>query len=124
MSKYTERVKRGAALLDKVRPGWRNTIDLSTLDLSSGCLCILGQVFKHYDCGLYAVWNIDMDKYDSLEEWTASDGFKTAIAHGFTIDYTRGFALAPSYKDYDEGDEWDALQEAWVAELSTEEAYL
>lgn len=40
-----QRVMRGARLLDEYRPDWRSRIDLSTLDLSNPCLCILGQVY-------------------------------------------------------------------------------
>jgi hypothetical protein len=39
----TERVERGAALLDERRPGWLDLIDLDRLDLTSGCDCVAGQ---------------------------------------------------------------------------------
>jgi hypothetical protein len=42
-------VDRGAALLDEREPGWAEKIDLDTLDLSSSCGCVLGQLYlrKH-----------------------------------------------------------------------------
>lgn len=40
-----ECVERGAALLDKIRPGWIDTINLDTLNIASGSDCVLGQVF-------------------------------------------------------------------------------
>lgn len=38
------RVARGAAHLDKVRPGWFNRIDVGTLTLRDPCHCIVGQL--------------------------------------------------------------------------------
>jgi hypothetical protein len=47
----TERVTRGARLLDEFAPDWAHVIDLGRLDLSSGTRCVLGQVGNHlYDC--------------------------------------------------------------------------
>jgi hypothetical protein len=43
-----ERVARGAALLDGVKPGWYRQIDTETLRLSSCFRCVLGQLFGHY----------------------------------------------------------------------------
>ena len=45
MSTVTERVARGAALLDEKIPGWDSRIDLDVLDIDSCAQCILGQVF-------------------------------------------------------------------------------
>jgi hypothetical protein len=44
MSTITERVERGAALLDEKRPGWWREIDLGRLNLRSGCDCVIGQI--------------------------------------------------------------------------------
>jgi hypothetical protein len=46
-----ERVQRGASLLDTKFPGWVDQVDLSTLDLASGCDCILGQRFGDFNLG-------------------------------------------------------------------------
>lgn len=43
------RVQRGAALLDRDRPGWFNRIDVGTLTLSDPCGCIVGQLIGNYD---------------------------------------------------------------------------
>ena len=43
MDSITERVERGAALLDEKRPGWVDVIDLDDLNLGDGCTCIGGQ---------------------------------------------------------------------------------
>ena len=46
MSTITERVERGAELLDEKRPGWVDIIDLDALDLADGCACIGGQLCR------------------------------------------------------------------------------
>lgn len=38
-------VKRGAAWLDEVRPGWDKEIDLTKLELDSCADCVVGQLF-------------------------------------------------------------------------------
>jgi hypothetical protein len=51
-----ERVQRGAALLDSMDLGdWRAKINLDTLDILHGNLCVLGQVFYSYSQGLDAI---------------------------------------------------------------------
>jgi hypothetical protein len=65
MGKYTKRIERGAGLLDKTRPGWRNQVDLASLDLGSCARCVLGQLLGSYhgrhELGLddegYAAWH-------------------------------------------------------------------
>lgn len=38
------RVARGAAHLDRVRPGWAQQIDVGTLTMHNSALCIVGQL--------------------------------------------------------------------------------
>lgn len=38
-------VAKGAKFLDKILPGWYKRVDLETLDMSDGALCMLGQTF-------------------------------------------------------------------------------
>jgi hypothetical protein len=46
-------VARGVELLDEAGPaGWREVIDLGLLNLSSGRLCVLGQLYGSYQDGL------------------------------------------------------------------------
>lgn len=40
------RVERGAALLDKKRPGWWKRISLDELDITSCFRCVLGQEYQ------------------------------------------------------------------------------
>ena len=46
-----ENVARGAALLDQKRPGWAQQINISTLNLGSPCLCVLGQLYRSFTRG-------------------------------------------------------------------------
>lgn len=104
-----ERVTAGAALLDEHWPDWWMEVDLSTLDLSSPCNCVLGQL----GCDYTAVEN---HFPLTVPEEPVRDGFnlfETAVfpylGMGWqdTIDY--GFE-AQSWN----GVSYDALQAAWV----------
>ena len=51
MDAVEERVRRGIELLDTKAPGWREKIDLKTLDVEGSCACVLGQVYGGYPGG-------------------------------------------------------------------------
>lgn len=53
MSKPSERVAAGAALLDERKPGWYQDIDLNRLDVFYSELCVVGQVYGNYWLGLH-----------------------------------------------------------------------
>lgn len=42
------RVDKGAALLDRERPGWDQRIDLDRLNVRSECNCVFGQEFAQH----------------------------------------------------------------------------
>lgn len=48
MGIYTERIERGAALLDELRPGWRTKVDVEALDVGDCQSCVLGQILGDY----------------------------------------------------------------------------
>lgn len=56
-----EEVKAGMELLDQEVPGWREKIDLDSLDLSDCYECILGQVFGHFNEGRRMIAEVDND---------------------------------------------------------------
>jgi len=74
-----QRVQRGMTLLDKEYPGWREKINLAYLDLSSGCDCVLGQVYGHYIEGSHEIGLVMTDEEEPYtpEEAAALD------SHGF-----------------------------------------
>lgn len=50
------RVARGAAHLDRVRPGWHDRIDVGTLTLHDACGCVVGQLCgRNFRSGLIAL---------------------------------------------------------------------
>lgn len=62
-------VKRGAALLDERLPGWRNHVHPETLDLSSACGCVLGELFGDYErgCGILGLTPRDARWFGFME---------------------------------------------------------
>lgn len=63
MSGITERVDRGAALLDEKRPGWWRHIDLDRLDIASACDCVVGQLGDGFYLG-FVVDELDLHGTD------------------------------------------------------------
>lgn len=51
MTDYAAKVAAGIKKLDADKPGWRDLIDVQTLDLESCSVCVLGQVFGDYHDG-------------------------------------------------------------------------
>ena len=84
MSAITERVERGAALLDEKQPGWLDIIDLDLLDISSRCGCVIGQLAgltKASDRGL---------AYEAATR-RLGVGYSAEIPMGFEAPTTREF---------------------------------
>ena len=55
MTDAADRVKKGADLLDRARPGWQDGIELDRLNIASSFRCILGQVYGEYSVGCEAL---------------------------------------------------------------------
>ena len=96
MSSITERVERGAALLDAKRPGWWRRINLRRLDIRSACDCIAGQL------GGYS---------DTLRALGLLDG-EEDVEHGFEAIDPDGDVLAGEYHRLVQED-YAALTAAW-----------
>lgn len=78
-NRVEERVARGAARLDEVRPGWHRNVNVQTLDISSGRNCALGQVFGSYGVGTVAAGvTIDSAQHGFLSSVDATYGELTA----------------------------------------------
>lgn len=73
MSTIKERVAAGAALLDERMPGWEQDVNPHTLDLSSPCHCVLGQIFGLYDHGVETMAQIPQFEAEDQGFWTSSD---------------------------------------------------
>jgi hypothetical protein len=95
-----DRVKRGAALLDRERPGWEGKMDISKFDIWEPNRCILGQVFMNgqfgsrhntsgYSRGLIALkfaGGDDSEDEDVTEEKAAHYGFTIGLKDEYEID--------------------------------------
>lgn len=88
----------GALYLDRVLPTWDTLVDVDTLDLKSGCNCVLGQLnIDLYPADLrdpYAAmtWRLDLSNHE-VEEL------------GFNLPYPSDWR------------EWDELNQAWRHEI-------
>jgi hypothetical protein len=52
---YEDRVAKGAALLDRVRPGWAGEVAADRLAMESCDKCVLGQLYGNYWAGFRAL---------------------------------------------------------------------
>lgn len=62
-----QRVSNGVALLDEHKPGWRDLVNVYTLDMESTESCILGQVFGEYIKGASALGIGSAECYNATE---------------------------------------------------------
>lgn len=83
----TLRAKAGATLLDIVRPGWADEIDLSQLDLASCEGCVLGQLYGRYENG--AAHLFAMEDNGPRADTAARAGFVSWGPSEKTADYSR-----------------------------------
>jgi hypothetical protein len=96
-----QRVERGAALLDRKKPGWREKVNPETLEMWVGCSCVLGQVFGDFFRGLVL---LALDYHEDEED----------VRHGFDIDYA---AVRLDGLDVLDQADYDLLQDAWLEQL-------
>jgi hypothetical protein len=92
------RVARGAALLDVVRPGWFNRIDVGTLTLHDPCGCIVGQLAGHRG---------SCDNY--TDEWIDLFGANGGDQHGVFVMYDGVGSVRAAYQ---------TLQDAWIEAIA------
>ena len=99
-----ERAKRGAELMDKLRPGWANRINVQILDMNSCSRCILGQLYKDY--------------FEGLKRTFGTEGFNPFSSHleenyGFLADYRITGGMSAKNTEY-----YELLAEAWKEEIN------
>lgn len=97
MNTIAERVAAGAVLLDQVRPGWREELNLATLDVASPFRCPLSQLYGGYTHAVMVLSGRDIYEVGS---W--------ASVHGFDVGEI----------EEDDDAEYEALTAAWKAEAS------
>jgi hypothetical protein len=94
-----ERVERGAAWLDEVKPEWRTLIDAEGLQMYSPQFCVLGQVF-------------------SVEAYEQKTG--TGYAHAFTLSGAGAATWAINHGFESGGEDYSTLRAAWLGFLAEE----
>lgn len=103
------RAKVGAKLLDILRPGWAANIKEEVLNLASGNVCILGQLFGEYSSGAEKLFAMAKHDSDSIHTPAERSGFvilpKTLRESG---EPEGGLSLAACY---------GRLTEAWKTEV-------
>ncbi len=68
-------VRRGAAFLDKERPGWADKINVPRLDIGSPSDCIVGQLHGGDFCA--GLLTLKVDDTESLGFMATSEGDRT-----------------------------------------------
>lgn len=119
-------VERGAALLDRERPGWYEEIDLERLLIASTTDCALGQLFE-----ANSEWP-EIDKYLLVGEPTCHANYNYGLwvlgleddessRHGFDRGYCVVHDTVDLCYDGESGCEqsstYASLDEAWVAAI-------
>lgn len=103
---YEDRVAKGAALLDRVRPGWEREIVADRLAMQSCELCVFGQLYGDYASGV-----------NMLDDMTSED----PSDYGFDIpDRVLGFGESSRVYVLGFGESshaYEALADAWRAEV-------
>lgn len=110
-STASDRVARGAALLDEHVERWWERVDPDELDMEEACGCVLGQVFA--SPGLLSDWKAyDDGCYELRLKRRGEAGIGHASDFGFDI------TLDESYGSGSEiGGAYDELADLWRGEI-------
>ena len=69
------RVAAGAALLDRICPGWATQVDPDQPDMTAEYDDLLGQLYGHYVIGLDALIHASPDQQAWPSMWAVNHGF-------------------------------------------------
>ena len=90
-----ERVARGVAFLEMTMPDWREHIDVSTLDMGSTDLCVLGQLAPRWP-GLTDTGYVNYTDVKYTLRWDANNvrahGFERAVVQDGADGWIAGYA--------------------------------
>lgn len=110
-----ERVARGAALLDREKPGWAARINERELNLGCCADCILGQVYGDYHRGRDAL-GLGVEPFQWTDKHAAEHGFHHVQRPSVTIldgDWEAALEAESAALDAEYAD----LATAWLAEI-------
>lgn len=106
----TERVRRGAMLLDASVPGWAQRIDDRDLNIRSCSRCALGQVYGGYEDGMDALF--PETNLRARDIFATAHGFEAATCFIPASTETEMWARARAVDD-----EARLLAAAWLLEI-------
>lgn len=106
-STILQRIERGTAWLDEVKPEWRDEISRATLDLAYPSTCVLGQAF--------ATEAHDYDWDDGFEYVYSSGYYKGAAGESLSARWMVDHGFDRSAESY------DVLTIAWLQHLRPQE---
>ena len=95
----SQKIKNGVRLLDSLKPGWREKISLSILDMRDMEFCVLGQVFMKNDSSIPG--------YQLAQDHEPLQFLCQRVNMGFTLDS----------RNEDTPEAWRMLAAAWKKEL-------
>lgn len=104
-----ERVARGAAHLDQVRPGWFDHIDVGTLTLHDPCGCIVGQLCGRDFEGGYKALALNYEGARLRGFFTNEGGWAEFSGER----YDRGIKPDAILREW-----YQPLQDAWIAAIA------
>lgn len=89
-----DRVKRGAAFMDKILPGWHRKVNLKKLQMENSAMCLLGQTFGvHHEESLAR----EMYPEEFAESFQQTFGMPVEVAsnHTRSFGYLIGLGAIP-----------------------------
>src|SRR5215470_6720697 len=95
----SNRVAKGAAVLDAVRPYWWREIDHKNLLMDDGCSCILGQIYGEYTKGVLF-----------LRQSSSLSVGRYGVVFGFSLSEA---------ESEETPEEWATLEALWKEEIIT-----
>jgi len=91
---FEEQIALGAALLDVEKPGWRDKIDVETLDMSNTWCCVLGQTFADETPQFSAPYWVAVDRLGiETDSWGRDENGMLADDYGFADEPEQRYEL-------------------------------
>lgn len=121
-------VKRGARMWDEKIPDWFEQIDISTLDMSQACRCIVGQLGGR-ELNLDRLWHNSAPSYRQRGAYSnlvarlfgkrAGYTYEQEVLHGFNVAYPYPDRYPVVYAGRRVRVSFPELHLAWLHEIET-----
>lgn len=99
---FTIRVRAGMDLLDKINPGWQDTLNLDALDLEDDTMCVLGQSWSHYATTRGLAEKVESSEFRHYVEALAptTDDMDEMELYDTRIEFAASIGCALNYADF------------------------